>query len=177
MSGAHPKAVQAVMRHSSITLTMDTYGHLFPGQEADTVARFADYMGDGTEALRATGTADTDPQLYPRQLGRDSQRDGARGCDETNDTRRENEERKSLRAANKRDEVRSNATPNDKATERIRTVDLRFTKPLLYQLSYGGTTRARTIIADWRLLRHSPRGDPCVREDLSLIQVGRNRSF
>ena len=25
-----------------------------------------------------------------------------------------------------------------KATERIRTVDLRFTKPLLYQLSYGG---------------------------------------
>jgi hypothetical protein len=25
-----------------------------------------------------------------------------------------------------------------KATERIRTADLRFTKPLLYQLSYGG---------------------------------------
>ncbi len=30
------------------------------------------------------------------------------------------------------------ATQNDEATERIRTVDLRFTKPLLYQLSYGG---------------------------------------
>jgi hypothetical protein len=34
------------MRHSSIQLTMDTYGHLFPGQEADTVARFPD-MIDG----------------------------------------------------------------------------------------------------------------------------------
>lgn len=40
MAGAHPKAVQTVMRHSTITLTMDTYGHLFPGQEAETVARF-----------------------------------------------------------------------------------------------------------------------------------------
>ena len=32
MSGVHPKVVQTVMRHQSITLTMDTYGHLFPGQ-------------------------------------------------------------------------------------------------------------------------------------------------
>ncbi|MDA1055668.1 MAG: site-specific integrase, partial [Planctomycetota bacterium] len=35
--GIHPKAVQVVMRHSTITLTMDVYGHLFPGQEADAV--------------------------------------------------------------------------------------------------------------------------------------------
>jgi integrase len=37
-AGAHPKAVQTIMRHSTITLTMDTYGHLFPGQEADAIA-------------------------------------------------------------------------------------------------------------------------------------------
>ena len=30
LGGAHPKAVQTLMRHSAITLTMDTYGHLFP---------------------------------------------------------------------------------------------------------------------------------------------------
>jgi integrase len=40
MAGAHPKAVQSVMRPSAITLTMDTYGHLFPGQDAATVAMF-----------------------------------------------------------------------------------------------------------------------------------------
>jgi len=56
MTGAHPKEVQAVMRHSTITLTMDTYGHLFPGAEA--VARLPDVLGDGPEALRATGTCD-----------------------------------------------------------------------------------------------------------------------
>jgi hypothetical protein len=44
MNGAHPKAVQAVMRHSTITLTMDTYGHLFPGQEAETVARLPEML-------------------------------------------------------------------------------------------------------------------------------------
>jgi hypothetical protein len=33
----HPKVVQTIMRHSQITLTMDTYGHLFPGQAAEAV--------------------------------------------------------------------------------------------------------------------------------------------
>jgi len=36
-SGASAKAVQTVMRHSSITLTMDTYGHLFPGEDRESV--------------------------------------------------------------------------------------------------------------------------------------------
>ena len=44
MAGAHPKAVQSVMRHSTIVLTMDTYGHLFPGQDAATVARLPNMM-------------------------------------------------------------------------------------------------------------------------------------
>jgi len=56
LSGAHPKAVQAVMRHSTITLTMDTYGHLFPGQEAETVARLPQILGDSITVLRPTGT-------------------------------------------------------------------------------------------------------------------------
>jgi integrase len=44
MTGAHPKAVQAIMRHSTIVLTMDTYGHLFPGQEAETISRLPKMM-------------------------------------------------------------------------------------------------------------------------------------
>lgn len=56
-AGAHPKAVQSVMRHSTITLTMDTYGHLFPGQDAATVARLPTMLADDEpKALRATGT-------------------------------------------------------------------------------------------------------------------------
>lgn len=84
MAGAHPKAVQTVMRHSSIVLTMDTYGHLFPGQEAETVAGFPGMMGDGTGFLRATGTTDTtaqnDPRHLSQQLERETMRAGARPC-------------------------------------------------------------------------------------------------
>ena len=53
------RAVQvniAIMRHSSITLTMDTYGHLFPGQEADAVAKMPGMFGSDPEAQAATGT-------------------------------------------------------------------------------------------------------------------------
>lgn len=38
------KVVQKVMRHSSITLTLDTYGHLMHGAERDAVQRFARVM-------------------------------------------------------------------------------------------------------------------------------------
>jgi len=55
MTGAHPKVVQTVMRHSTITLTMDTYGHLFPGQEADAVARMREMLVEPAETMRATG--------------------------------------------------------------------------------------------------------------------------
>ena len=34
----------------------DTYGHLFPGQEAQTVGRLPDMLGDDDKSMRATGT-------------------------------------------------------------------------------------------------------------------------
>jgi len=37
IQGVHPKTIQTVMRHKSITLTMDTYGHLFPGAEPEAI--------------------------------------------------------------------------------------------------------------------------------------------
>ena len=37
---------------------MDTYGHLFPGPEAETIARLPMSLGTGPEALKATGTDD-----------------------------------------------------------------------------------------------------------------------
>jgi len=38
-AGADVKTIQSVMRHADIKLTLDKYGHLFPGSEADAVAR------------------------------------------------------------------------------------------------------------------------------------------
>ncbi len=34
-AGMNPKKVQSVMGHSSITVTFDTYGHLFSDDDAD----------------------------------------------------------------------------------------------------------------------------------------------
>ncbi len=58
LAGCHPKVAQAVTRHSTITLTMDTYGHLFPGQESEAVARLPGMLSPthSPEAMRATGT-------------------------------------------------------------------------------------------------------------------------
>jgi integrase len=55
MTGAYPKVVQQVMRHSTITLTMDAYGHLFPGQEAEAVQRLKSVMGRCCKAEAAAG--------------------------------------------------------------------------------------------------------------------------
>ena len=48
-AGAHPKAIQMRMGHSSITVTLDRYGHLFP--ELDEA--IADAFNEGWRAARA----------------------------------------------------------------------------------------------------------------------------
>ena len=73
-----------MMRHCSVTLTMDTYGHQIPGQEAETVARLPDMFGDmadGVEVAETEATND-DPPPEPRQLAHDSVRGHATSCDE-----------------------------------------------------------------------------------------------
>jgi integrase len=138
MSGAHPKAVQSVMRHSSITLTMDTYGHLFPGQEADTVARFPDMIAGDRYSLKATGTAgvrDTHPQQYPQQLGHVSVRSGASQCDGNGEAGAITPDPKVLPFAVLCDDVRKDAAGNRSAPRRTRTDDPLIKSQLLYQLS------------------------------------------
>jgi len=56
IGGASPKAIQTLMRHSVITLTLDTYGHMLPDEAAETVGKMPD--AEPIE-LRMTGTGDT----------------------------------------------------------------------------------------------------------------------
>jgi hypothetical protein len=57
LTGEQSKVIQTVMRHCSITLTMDTYGHLLPEQQAEAIANLPAMFGDNWP-LSATGTAD-----------------------------------------------------------------------------------------------------------------------
>ena len=84
MTGIHPKVVQTVMRHQSITLTMDTCGHLFPGQEADAVDRMRQMLVDHQpipDTVRATGTDDQTAQQLAQQLGRETVQSAAMACE------------------------------------------------------------------------------------------------
>src|SRR5688572_30261559 len=49
------------MRHSTITLTIDTYGHLLPGAEAEAVDGLAGFFitSEGEPVAALTGTDDT----------------------------------------------------------------------------------------------------------------------
>jgi len=80
MRGVQPKVIQTVMRHCSITLTMDTYGHLIAGAEAEAVVANAD-MTAVPGILAATGT---DGACVPFVSQRDAPSCvlNAKGCDE-----------------------------------------------------------------------------------------------
>ena len=83
MAGVYPKIVQTVLRHSSITLTMDTYGHLFPGQEDEAVTKLQDVMGTAFATLAATGTDDErlPAQAQTQCAGREAAPEGATACE------------------------------------------------------------------------------------------------
>jgi len=57
--GAHPKAIQAHLGHSSIQVTMDRYGHLFPDA--------LEHLADRLDAVRTQ--ARTDPERIKRATG------------------------------------------------------------------------------------------------------------
>ena len=70
------------MRHSTITLTMDVYGHLFSGQEADAVSKVRDlFRGPTFEKHQATGKDVRLAQPMAQQSVRETMQGGARQCD------------------------------------------------------------------------------------------------
>ena len=147
MKGAHPKTVQVVMRHSSITLTMDTYGHLFPGQAAEAIQQIGPFFkgADDAEAgqVRATGTMgdmtlrDFGAQRQAQQSGRDLVREDATSNEKPSTTLDFIERLNVLDIGTLDDTVPDRATPSGNEAAGARTQDLRIKSPLLYRLSYS----------------------------------------
>ena len=128
------------MRHATITLTMDTYGHLFPGQEADAVDRLRHMLVDDRstpESLRATGTTDRSDQnpkfalQLAQQSGRETLRSAATPCDQPTSPAAQKNSPKPLRVADLDDAVRVPATARESSGGGIRTPDTRIMIPLL----------------------------------------------
>jgi len=56
-AGVHPKAVQTLMRHSTITLTMDLYGHAYIDSVTGAVSRLPDFSAAARGRKRRKGAA------------------------------------------------------------------------------------------------------------------------
>lgn len=68
MGGASPKALQSLMRHSAITLTLDTYGHLLPDEAAQTVEKTPTIEPMRLRMRGTTNTPDTpSAAIYARE--------------------------------------------------------------------------------------------------------------
>ncbi len=90
--GVQPKVIQSVMRHSTITLTMDRYVHLIEGAEAAAVASSADLT-----AMPAMATGTDGPEArFPIVSNEDActVRSGARGCELAEDKPSDEETKK-----------------------------------------------------------------------------------
>ncbi len=101
LQGIQPNVIKTVMRHSTIVLTMDTYGHLLPDQHAEAVGGMAKMMA-GPLPLAATGTAGQSPAVQSAVGMRKEPPSSANECDtmrDEDDKLAQGEERKPLRIA------------------------------------------------------------------------------
>ena len=121
LQGIHPNVIKTVMRHSTITLTMDTYGHLLPDQHADAIGGMVNMLAS-TAPEAATGTAGKAPPPVQRTVGmRKEHLDSASGCDAVRDEAdclAPGEERKPLRIADVCETVQADASESEKCRGR-----------------------------------------------------------
>jgi len=59
-AGVNPKALQTFMGHATITVTLDRYGHLFPGSEGEAAVLLDAYLAQSHERARSAQIADTE---------------------------------------------------------------------------------------------------------------------
>jgi hypothetical protein len=103
LQGVHPNVIKTVMRHSTIVLTMDTYGHLLPDQQAETLVAMAPTLE--ISPMRAAVGVAVDVRTEPQG--------GANECDAVRNALTDNDssaDRKSLRIANVCETVLDDAT-------------------------------------------------------------------
>ena len=159
MTGAHPKDIQSAMRHSTISLTMDSYGHALPGQAANAAAALHALMASehvaSSEVEKATGT-DWRP-IGALRLAQQSERESvqydASQCDDSTDAVMQKKTPKSLHDADL-GEGSADAAGCESAPRRTRTFN-----PLIKsrgQLVRQGTASAKQGTFAFRELHIAP---------------------
>ena len=135
LQGIHVNVIKEVMRHSTITLTVDTYGHLMPDQHGDAISGMARMM-NARGPLAATGTepAGPDGELFGAPGVRKRSQDGASVCDRMRDEESldgRGKDRKPLRIADVCETMRDGAPESESGASGIRTRNLAIMSRLL----------------------------------------------
>ena len=140
--GFDVKLAQQRLGHHDPALTLKVYAMTYRETEADAVRNMPDLTAQPTTATaRATGTDnsaitnDKSAQRAAQRACNIQVRNGSSSFVMEGDDGYDVEERKPLQSLQDNVVVRDVSSPRTKATFRTRTGDLRFTKPLLYQLS------------------------------------------
>lgn len=138
---------------------MDTYAHLFPGQDAGAVAALPSMMNgpqDAPEALQATGTDDGAAATGSRSGSTPDAKPFTKAAGTykaDKNTQNATDGPNVLRIKGLRGEKRESARRNESRPGGIRTPDQGIMSPLLSPLSYGplvfagGKTRYTEILA------------------------------
>lgn len=136
MTGAHPKAIQSVMRHSTIVLTMDTYGHLIPGQDATTVAQFPSMLQNANEGGGEKAQEDGSEKPHPKrhQLARETVQSSATPCDDSEAEYAVEDTCNLLNNNEKCEALQGNAKENKNMGGGARTPNLLIRSQLLYPI-------------------------------------------
>ncbi len=173
--GATVKAAQELARHSTPSLTLGVYTKLGVHDLTVALENLPDLrpvseppeqlLATGTDSGEGIGAGATAPPLKPQQLARETTRAAAASCDLAGGGSRAVREHKSLSAAEKRDVAQPPATSREKATDRTRTENLRFTKsgPQLRKPSSFHVLRGRGR-ASWGGACAAARGRPATHE-------------
>ena len=128
----------ATARHDATT---SSYGHLFPGQEADAVPRLGPLLAGPPEALEATGTddlvadANTGAQRQAQRAGRERVLSDAQRCKDAGEEAAQEKSPKPLQIAGLDDGVQEDALTSESAPCRNRIYNLLIKSQLLCQLS------------------------------------------
>jgi integrase len=66
MAGCNVKVIQSIMRHSTITLTLDTYGHLMPGAEQEAAAQLSVILSQPLRTIATHGQPSAKTEKRPK---------------------------------------------------------------------------------------------------------------
>ena len=170
--GTKPQVAREIMRHSDYQTTLAHYTMLGLSDTAGAINELPD-IGE-PETTSATGTMDatSDPPHIPQRVVREAVQFGATASEQDTIINDQPKESNQLESAGLSDDMQLDATPDDKAGEGTRTLNIQLGRLTLYQLSY-----ARIFVVQCSTWLHRVASNGTYGRASCVVAVGPTRSL